>query len=454
MFIQEARLAGSLHHANIVHVFDLDLIEGRYAIAMELVHSKSLREVLDRCRELNVRFGLPRAVHVAEQVARALAYAHRPVAEGGVAGLVHRDVSPAQHPRLLRGRGEAHRLRHRARAGDRQPDRPGHAEGEARLHGAGAGQRRARPTRGPTSSRSASSSGSPAPASASSPATTRWRRCGRSPATTASSPPSFWNENVPPALDAIVLGALERDPARRTATADEIAARLAEVELTLSRTLEERDLRPLMRRLWPGEIPSRPTPTPSPPPGQVRPPPSPAEAATATWPARRPRARPRCSSRWGCSSPWRWGPGGGWARGSRSPAVHDRPGRRAASPRAPGADSPRRPGKGSGSAAPRRWPPGPHGAARRGARARPAHGRDRPAPHAPSRPGARPRRRRRAPASWPPPTRWRGCELPPAVERRGHPLRERPALGRDPARRSRRGLHAARDAARGRDAIA
>jgi serine/threonine protein kinase len=95
MFIQEAQLASSLHHANIVHVIGFDLIEGRYVIAMELVHSRSLRAVLGRCRETNVRFGLSRAVHVAEQVARALAYAHRPIADGGVAGLIHRDVSPS-----------------------------------------------------------------------------------------------------------------------------------------------------------------------------------------------------------------------------------------------------------------------------------------------------------------------------------------------------------------------
>ncbi len=47
-----------------------------------------------------------------------------------------------QHPRLLRGGGEAHRLRDRAGAGVGEPDRPGDAEGEARLHGARAGERR------------------------------------------------------------------------------------------------------------------------------------------------------------------------------------------------------------------------------------------------------------------------------------------------------------------------
>jgi len=291
MFIQEAQLASSLHHANIVHVNGLDLIEGRYVIAMELVHSRSLRAVLGRCRETNVRFGLPRAVHVAEQVARALAYAHRPIAEGGVAGLIHRDVSPSNI--LVSFEGEVKLTDF----------------GIARVQGAGG-------LTGPGTLKGKVGYMAPEHATGA-PVDVRadifalgvvlWEMCtgqrlfarDTEVATLRVlvgddriSPPSFWNELVPPELDAIVLGALERDPARRTASADEMARRLAEVELALSRTPEERDLRPLMRRLWPGEIPSRPTPTPSPPPAEGRsaPPataPSSLDAPTATWPPRR-----------------------------------------------------------------------------------------------------------------------------------------------------------------------
>jgi serine/threonine protein kinase len=291
MFTQEARLAGSLHHANIVHVFDLEFTEGRYVIAMELVHGRSLREVLDRCRELNVRFGLPRAVHVAEQVARALAYAHRPVAEGGVAGLVHRDVSP--HNILISFEGEVKLTDF----------------GIARVPGTGSltGPGMLKGKLGYMAPEQASDAPADARADIFALGVVLWESCTGQRLFARDSevatlraltgddrivPPSFWNENVPPALDAIVLSALERDPDRRTATADEIAARLAEVELSMARTVEERDLRPLMRRLWPGEIPSRPTPTPAPPPGEVRPPPSPADATTATWPARRPGRSP------------------------------------------------------------------------------------------------------------------------------------------------------------------
>jgi serine/threonine protein kinase len=289
MFIQEAKLASSLHHANIVQVHGLDLIEGRYVIAMELVHGRSLRAVLDRCRETNVRFGLPRAVHLAEQVSRALAYAHRPVSEGGAAGLVHRDVSP--HNVLVSFEGEVKLTDF----------------GIARVQGAGGltGPGTLKGKIGYMAPEHAMAAPVDARADIFALGVVLWEMCtGQrlfardTEAATLRvligddriSPPSFWNELVPPELDAIVLGALERDPARRTSSADEVARRLAEVELALSRTPEDRDLRPLMRRLWPGEIPSRPTPTPSPLPGEASSgpvTPAPQEAPTATWPPRR-----------------------------------------------------------------------------------------------------------------------------------------------------------------------
>src|SRR5689334_16538756 len=54
--------------ANIVQVFDFDQVEGRYYIAMELVRGHTLREVVERCREQAVRFGVARAVHVCWEV--------------------------------------------------------------------------------------------------------------------------------------------------------------------------------------------------------------------------------------------------------------------------------------------------------------------------------------------------------------------------------------------------
>ena len=65
------------------------------------------------------------------------------------------------------------------------------------------------------------------------------------------SPPSAWNDEVPPELDHAILAALERDLARRTASAEELAHALAGVLLRITRSPEDVDLRALMHRLWP-----------------------------------------------------------------------------------------------------------------------------------------------------------------------------------------------------------
>src|SRR5512140_157032 len=94
MFVEEARLAARLTHANVVQVFEFDQADGQYFLAMELVRGRHLGRVVDRARELGLRLGLPRAVHVGAEAAKALAYVHRTADGGRSLGLVHRDVSP------------------------------------------------------------------------------------------------------------------------------------------------------------------------------------------------------------------------------------------------------------------------------------------------------------------------------------------------------------------------
>ncbi len=94
MFVEEARLAARLGHANVVQVFELHEVDGRYGIAMELVRGRHLGQVVERARERGVRLGVPSAVQIGVDVARALAYAHRLSDGGRPLGIVHRDVSP------------------------------------------------------------------------------------------------------------------------------------------------------------------------------------------------------------------------------------------------------------------------------------------------------------------------------------------------------------------------
>src|SRR4051812_3197668 len=82
-FRREAQAAAGLAHPNIVGIFDRAEWEGITYIAMELVDGRTLKELVAE------RGPLPPAIAVSfvEQVLRALGYAHR-------RGIVHRDVKP------------------------------------------------------------------------------------------------------------------------------------------------------------------------------------------------------------------------------------------------------------------------------------------------------------------------------------------------------------------------
>jgi eukaryotic-like serine/threonine-protein kinase len=83
-FYEEAKKQASLHHNNIVIVFDAGDQDGEPYIVMEYVEG----EALDRTLREQKRIELERALSIVEQVCLALAYAHRK-------GVIHRDVKPA-----------------------------------------------------------------------------------------------------------------------------------------------------------------------------------------------------------------------------------------------------------------------------------------------------------------------------------------------------------------------
>jgi TonB family protein len=96
MFADEAKLAAQLNHPNIVHIFDLGRIEsGGYFIAMEHVDGRDLRSILHLARDTGLRVPIPLAVSIAAKIAAALDYAHRRRGDDGSdLHIVHRDVSP------------------------------------------------------------------------------------------------------------------------------------------------------------------------------------------------------------------------------------------------------------------------------------------------------------------------------------------------------------------------
>ena len=95
MFIDEAKLAAQLSHANIIHIYDLGKIGDDYYIAMEYVDGENLRDLLNVARERGMPLPIGLALYVAARLASALDHAHRKRDfEDRDLGLVHRDVSP------------------------------------------------------------------------------------------------------------------------------------------------------------------------------------------------------------------------------------------------------------------------------------------------------------------------------------------------------------------------
>lgn len=96
MFVDEARLGARLNHPNIAHVLEFGEADGRYFLAMEYVDGVSLSRLLKPGGRRRKARGLPveAATFVADQVLRALEYAHGLIQEGRPAGVIHRDISP------------------------------------------------------------------------------------------------------------------------------------------------------------------------------------------------------------------------------------------------------------------------------------------------------------------------------------------------------------------------
>ena len=95
MFVDEARIAVQLSHANIVQIYELGKFETQYYIAMEYVSGKDLRQILDRLRKKGQTLPVPAAAFLAGKVCDGLDYAHRKIDPSGrPMHVIHRDVSP------------------------------------------------------------------------------------------------------------------------------------------------------------------------------------------------------------------------------------------------------------------------------------------------------------------------------------------------------------------------
>ena len=95
MFLDEARTAGDLRHANVVSVTDAGADGGTYFIVMEYLHGRDLSQVVQRCTARSEKVPLGHALQVVSEAALGLDYAHLKLdLRGAAQQIVHRDVSP------------------------------------------------------------------------------------------------------------------------------------------------------------------------------------------------------------------------------------------------------------------------------------------------------------------------------------------------------------------------
>jgi len=95
MFINEAKIAVSLNHANIVQVYDLGVVGADYYMAMEFIHGQDLMRVCRLGKKKKRFVPIHLGVYIITEVARGLDYAHQLCDPGGrPLHVVHQDVSP------------------------------------------------------------------------------------------------------------------------------------------------------------------------------------------------------------------------------------------------------------------------------------------------------------------------------------------------------------------------
>src|SRR6185503_423593 len=100
MFLDEARIGALLNHPNIVHVYDVDVLDGIPYIAMEYIVGEELNALCRRGIALERFLPLEHAVELMRQAAAGMGYFHsKRGAEGSADAdkpldIVHLDISP------------------------------------------------------------------------------------------------------------------------------------------------------------------------------------------------------------------------------------------------------------------------------------------------------------------------------------------------------------------------
>ena len=95
MFLNEAKLAAQLNHPNIVQIYDLGRVGESYFIAMEYISGRDMSRIIAKAEKKSIPFPVVYALKIASSVLEGLYYAHnRTDAYGSPLNIVHRDVTP------------------------------------------------------------------------------------------------------------------------------------------------------------------------------------------------------------------------------------------------------------------------------------------------------------------------------------------------------------------------
>ena len=216
--MQEGRMLARVRHENVVTIYGADMLDGVAGIWMELVHGKTLDDIVKGSGPLPAR----EAAAVGADVARALGAIH-------AAGLLHCDVKAQNVVWETGGRVVlmdlgAGRLAPEARDGDQHPGCGGHAP----LHGAGIVRLRSERHQGERHLQPRRAAVFPGLR-----ASIRWRetlsvssacaRTRRNPAARVAA------ARASELTGRVVMRAIDRDPARRPASAVDMQSALADI---------------------------------------------------------------------------------------------------------------------------------------------------------------------------------------------------------------------------------
>ena len=241
-FRREAQAAAGLQHPNIVGVFDRGEAGNRHWIAMEYVEGASLKDLIKR------GLSVGEAVELIRQILTGAKFAHEH-------GIIHRDLKPQNVLVDREGRARVADFGI-ARAGASEITQTGSVLGTAQY--LSPEQAQGLETNATSDLYSVGvmlyeALTGQVPFEAETPVAVALKQISEPPR-----PPSELNPQIPPALDAVVLRALAKDPAARFQSADEFLLALDAAEAAPAAALApvvvaeevEEERRPWWRRPW------------------------------------------------------------------------------------------------------------------------------------------------------------------------------------------------------------